>query len=378
MRVASLILSCVFLLVLVFGVNANAKDGAMSKEDWEELVGTLPDTAAELIGDEALESCNSFGEAVKELSSPQAVVKRILEICGVQLEEAVKLFCILCALLVICSAFNTTSESISNGLLSSAVRFCTSGSIFAAVVYTLYTQFENVESFFSTLGGLMRGMIPACASIWAMGGNISTASTGSATLYVILVVCEELFGKSVIPVCCLMSVLGLCDAMSGEMKTGRMMSAIKKIYNFLLCAVMALLLSSLSAQNVICAAADSAAARTAKFLSGSVIPVIGGSVGETLRTVMGSVSYLKSVFGVGGIIMIMILVLPVLISVLMVRGVFLLCAGLADMLGCPNEAKLLENLSEVYGTMLAVICVVAVTFILSLCVFIQTVIAVTS
>ena len=74
--------------------------------------------------------------------------------------------------------------------------------------------------------------------------------------------------------------------------------------------------------------------------------------------------------------MIFLLLLPVGLSVLLTRFVFLLTGGLADILGCPAEARLLENLGEVYGCMLAVISGVAVTFILSLCIFTQTIVAV--
>ena len=70
------------------------------------------------------------------------------------------------------------------------------------------------------------------------------------------------------------------------------------------------------------------------------------------------------------------LLLPVGISVLLTRVVFLICGGLAEVLGCANEARFLGNLGEIYGTMLAVISGVSVMFILALCIFMQTVVAV--
>ena len=157
---------------------------------------------------------------------------------------------------------------------------------------------------------------------------------------------------------------------------GKIMNAIKKIYNFVLTLVMTVLLSSLAAQTALAAAADSTAARTARLVSGTMIPVLGGSVGETFRTVSAGVSYLKNVFGIGSIIMIALLVLPVVITIVLTRFTFLLGAGLADMLGCSAEARALENLGEVYGTMLAVVSGVGVMFIMALCIFMQSVIAV--
>jgi stage III sporulation protein AE len=173
-----------------------------------------------------------------------------------------------------------------------------------------------------------------------------------------------------------MSVLNLCDAMSDEMRVGRMLGAIRRIYNFFLCTVMTILVSCLAAQTAISASADGAAARTARLVSGSFIPVLGGSVGETLRTVASGVSYLKNVFGVGGILMIFSLLLPVCVSVLLYRTVFIVCGAIADLFGCASEARLLDGLGEVYGTMLAVITSVSVMFVLALCIFMQSVVAV--
>ena len=176
--------------------------------------------------------------------------------------------------------------------------------------------------------------------------------------------------------CSVLTVLGFCDALSDELRTSKVMNAIKKIYNFVLTLTMTVLLSSLAAQTTLAASADTTTARAARLVSGTVIPVLGGSVGETFRTVAAGVSYLKNVFGIGSIIIISLLVLPVLITFILTRFAFLLSAGLAEMLGCGAEARVLENMGEVYGMMVGVVSSVGVTFIMGLCVFIRSVVAV--
>ena len=99
-------------------------------------------------------------------------------------------------------------------------------------------------------------------------------------------------------------------------------------------------------------------------------------MGETFRTLATGVSYLKSVFGIGGIAIIGLLVIPPAISLLLTRFVLMISAGTAEMLGCGGQARMLECLNEVYGSMLAVVTAVSVMFILSLCIFMQTVVAV--
>ena len=372
-RAASVLLAMIFILPLFFfDVSGVSVDGEL----WEEFVNSLPQSVTDSFENGTLENVESFGESVSEMSSARYVIGRILDCIGLELRGALTLFCSLCALLVLNASLSGASGTFLGADLGGAVRFCSAGAIFASVIYSQYGHFESIEMFFDSLGSLMRAMIPIGASLWAMGGNIVSASSGSATLYIMLGVSEGLFRTTVTPVCSVMSVLNLCDAMSDGMRTGRMLGAIRKIYSFFLCSVMTLLISCLAAQTALSASADGVAARTARLVSGSFIPILGGSVGETLRTVASGVGYLKSIFGIGGILMIFSLLLPVCISTLLSRAVFLVSGGIADMLGLASEARLLDGLGEVYGTMLAVVTSVSVMFLLSLCIFMQSVVAV--
>ena len=364
---------CSLSLILVYaeGQAVGLKDG-----EWQKFAESIPDDSAELLPEGALDSENSFGAAVEEMSSFEYIVGEIANAVGIGLEGTLKLALGISAILVLSAVFSAAGSSMGNETLCSAVRFCSSGALFATVIYAEYSQLEAIERFFNSVSQLMSGIIPVTASIWAMGGNVSTAAAGSSSFYVALAICNRLFAKTIVPMASVMLVLALCDAMSEDMRAGKLMTALKKIYSFFLGLVMSILLSTMAAQTAITSASDSATARTARLVSGSVIPVLGGSVGEALRTLAGGVGYLKSVVGIGGMLMVFFLLLPVGLSVLLSRFVFLLTGGIADILGCSGEARLLENLGEIYGCILAVISAVSLTFIFALCIFTQTVVAV--
>ena len=369
-RKAIFVSVAVFCLLCVATLPIFASESELLEGFGEELSDEL---ATVMDGSESFEE---YAERVKESSRAEYLLELLMDAISGRLGATLTLFFTLCALLVLCALFGSASASFENDALNTALRYCTSGAIFCSVIYLLYENFLLIEEFFDSLGTLMRAMIPISATVWAMGGNVGSASASSASLYVMLSVSEAVFRQSVAPVCSVMCILGLCDAMSDETRMGKMLSAIKKIYNFVLSALMMLMLSSLSAQTAISASADSLAARSARMVSGSFIPILGGSIAETLRTVSGGVSYLKNIFGIGAIIMIGALTLPVIVSIFLYRAVFLICSGIAQMLGCHNESRLLDNLGEVYGTMLAVTSGVGVMFVLSLCVFVGSVVAV--
>jgi stage III sporulation protein AE len=101
-------------------------------------------------------------------------------------------------------------------------------------------------------------------------------------------------------------------------------------------------------------------------MAGSFIPVVGGSVGESLKTVAGSIEYIRACVGVGGIIIIILLLLPTLLLIAATRLAFMAAGTVSKLLGCSEESNLLGELTNIYGYLLAVVCSCSVLFIFAL------------
>ncbi len=371
--IAALLLTCGLASLLslpVFGVN-------MLPEGFSELADTLPeDIRGELPEGVFSTDPEAVGSALGEITDTKNIFSFALQLLRTEMLSAVSLFAYICGLLLISSVFNALQRSMSSDAMSGAVRFCTGTAIFASVINIQWRHIEAVKLFFDRLTALMTAMIPITGAVWAMGGNVSTASVGTSALYVFISACEGLCAKSVVPICCVFTALALCNTLSPEMGLRGLSGALKKIYTFFLGAIMTVMIASLSAQTTLTAAADSTAARAARLVSANIIPVVGGSVGDTLRTVATGVQYLKGVVGIWGIALIAMLLLPVLISLITTRLVFLLGSGVADMLGCETEGKLLSELGGVYAIMVAVVAMSSVMFIFALTIFSKTVVAI--
>ena len=367
-------LLAVFFVFICFPAFAN--DGITVPDDvWRGFADSVPEDALPYFEERAFENEESFFESVESLTAPSTIALLLIELFGIEARSIFNLLFLLMGVVLISAVISAISEQTENKTLSAIMRFCSLGALFSASGYIFYSHFERLEEFFSHIAVFINGMIPVTASIWALGGNVTTASAGSATLYCFLTVFEKLWAASAIPVFALLLMLGFCDVLCLELKTGRVVGTVKRVYGFFLGLSMTVLLSSLAAQTTLTAVADSVSARAGRLVSSTVIPIVGGNLGEALRTVASSVTYLKNIFGIGGIIIIAILVLPMVISLLLTRFVFNVASTFADILGCEQEAKLLASFYEAYGCMLAVVSGVGMMFVLSLCIFMKTVVA---
>ena len=371
----SALFALIFLSMCGISAFASERESMIPSEAWDGFEQSVPEDVSEYFENGAFEDEQSYSAAVEEMTAPKAIVMMLLEIFGAELGTTCKLLLLLMGVVLVSAVLSAVGEGSDNKTLTAVMRFCSLGALFSSAGYIFYSHFERLEEFFSRIAVLINGMIPVTASIWALGGNVATATAGSATLYCFLTVFEKLWAASAVPVFALLLMLGFCDVLCTELKTGRVVGTVKRIYGFFLGLSMTVLLSSLAAQTTLTAVADSVSARTGRLVSSTVIPIVGGNLGEALRTVASSVTYLKSIFGIGGIIIIALLVLPMAISLLITRFVFGICSTFADIIGCDRESKLLASFSEAYGCMLAVVCGVGMMFVLSLCIFMKTVVA---
>lgn len=364
------------LFAFPFFVSASEVGVELPDGTWEDFEESVPDDISRYFSEGAFDDEKSYFSAIEGMTESQSIALVLLELFGVEMSAAFSLLLLLLAVTLISAALSAVSAQSGSGALRAVMRFCSLGGIFCASGYIFYSHFERLEDFFGRLATFINGMIPITATIWALGGNVTTASAGSATLYCFLTVFEKLWAASAVPIFAVLLMLGFCDVLCAELKTGRVLGTVKRIYGFFLGLTMTILLSSLAAQTTLTAVADSVTARTGRLVTSTVIPIVGGNLGESLRTVASSVIYLKSIFGIGGIIIVALLTLPTAISLLLTRFSFGIASTFADILGCEDESKLLSGFSDAYGCVLAVVAGSGMTFVLSFCIFMKTAVAV--
>ena len=91
-------------------------------------------------------------------------------------------------------------------------------------------------------------------------------------------------------------------------------------------------------------------------------------MGDSLRTAGASIEYLRSTVGVGVIIVFLLLVLPTLLSIVGFRLSFIASNAISGLLGCEKEGRLINEMASIYGYVLAIasICALSLLFILTL------------
>lgn len=362
-----------FLCVIsFFSICVYGEENMTLPDELSEARDKLPEESEELLPNSMFaDDLSELADGIDEFLNPRNIFTVIKNTFSFYSKEGIRLFATLLGIVIISSLISSLGKVVENDSLTGVFGICRVGVVFCSILEVLKLHIYDVVEYFERLNSLMLCMVPALGATLAMGGNINSAATGSSTLYGFITVSEGICAVSVMPICVTVTALGLVSGISPDMKLGRISGAIKKGYSIFLGFIMTVMLTILSATTEVASAADGVASKTAKLAASTFIPVVGGSVGETLRAVAASAGYIKSVVGVSGIVFLVSLLLPTLISLIVCRMVFMIVSTVADMIGSDAEAGFIGELGNVFACLIAVVAMTSVMFIIALYIFVK-------
>ncbi|MBQ1230251.1 MAG: hypothetical protein IIX80_04365 [Clostridia bacterium] len=370
------LLFCLLLILLLtpllcLPIAAEAKEeeenvGEKIPEEFTGLLDSLPEELAKLLPDGIFSlQGDAVAGAVAEMGSFSYLLETVLVLCGVRLRDCVGLFALLCGILVLSALSRTVQGSFSSGGIGKSFSFCSSLVIFLSLLTVGYRNIASVTSYLSNLNAMTASCLPLLGALYALGGNVSTAVASSAGLSIFMTLLEEAVGKTVLPFCGICLAFSSITALEPELRLGSPIASLKKHYTTALGFLMMLLLTVLGTQTTLAAKADGLAMRSVKFAAGNLIPIVGGSVAELLRTVSSGVGYLRGTIGLCGILLLLLMLLPTLAELFLIRMTWQLSASVADLFGCTSEKKLLDEFASLGGYLIAVISICSSVLLLA-------------
>ena len=357
----------------------SSSDGEISPEEtlpdeYGEFIDSLPNGVTDSLPDSAFssDSAEILG-AAGELGSVSYLLETLLDSFGGAIGELLPTLALLCGIVILSAVCHLFASNLGGGV-SAAVSFSARLAAFCSIAASAVSSLSRLRDYFDSLFSAVASFLPLTSVLYASGGNLTAAASGTLTLNAILSVCQLVFTKTVSPVfsvCLSMSLLSVFDGVGG-FAAQSISSSVKKWYTTALAFVMMILTTALAAQTILSVKADNAAMKGMKFAASSFIPVSGDAVSSTLGTLAASVELMRGAVGVIGVAVVLLLLIPIIVELALLRAVFALAAFLAGMLGCSSEHKLLNEIGSLYGYLEGVAVLSSVVFIIAFAIFAAT------
>jgi hypothetical protein len=129
------------------------------------------------------------------------------------------------------------------------------------------------------------------------------------------------------------------------------------------------LLATISLNGSLATSKDSARLRGLKFAMANVIPIIGNSAGEALKTLTAEASGLRSTLGLASIYAILCVSLPPFIHLLLQKLILRFGSTLSSLICNSEIAAVFDGAADILDIFLAIMTAVTITSLFTLFVF---------
>ncbi len=297
--------------------------------------------------------------------SPAAVFRRITQTAKEEAAAPLRLCGELLALTVLVSLLSGLSDAAAKDSLQTGCDLlCTLISVCIAVRPVCGCLLRTAESL-RQIQVFMAGFVPVFAAFLAAGGSVAGSGTYQVFVLFLTETVMQLTNSILFPLLQMGTAAGIADALNPRLRLETVVSGFRSAVTWLLGTVMALFSALLSVRSFVASAADSLAAKSVRLLTAGMIPIVGSAVSDAYGTVQGSIHLLRNGTGAVGILVMIWMILPPLLSLLIYRGIFRLMQLFADLSGTEALAKLFRNLQAILSAAFAMLTCSAVMLIFS-------------
>ena len=360
-----LLVFILFILIMPqLTVAAQEEDmGAMYEQALEdsgakEIEETLPDYAKDFIDSLGVDlgDINSFD------TSDDGMLSAVMDIVADGFRTPLKSLILIISVILLYAMVNGLwfdSE------ITPIAGYISALSIAVGALFPLVGILGDTVSAINGISKFMLAFVPIYAGIILAGGGAKTAGSFSGLLMGAAQIVSSVINTLVVPFLSIFLSLSFAGAIS-EMKLEGLLNGVKKAAVWTLTLGLTLFCGVLGIQTTVTAAGDNLSMKTARFMAGSFLPVVGGSVGEAMSTVGSCVGLLKGAVGAYSMVAVLAILLPIFFSLIGWRAVLFAGECVADIFGVEMVRGMLKSIGGAVTILIGLVIWTALLFIISL------------
>lgn len=209
------------------------------------------------------------------------------------------------------------------------------------------------------IGGMvnfMLALIPLLLALLATMGNLSSVTFFHPLIIFMIHVIGTVIYTVVLPLLFFSAILHIVSSLSDKYKVNQLADLFRKVSVGILGVLLTLFLGVLSVQGATTAITDGITVRTAKYISGNFVPIIGRTIADATDTVVGASLLVKNSVGLAGVIILLLICAFPALKILTLSFIYNFSAAIMQPLG---NSPIITSLTTIGRTLLYVFAALA-------------------
>ncbi|SFC41558.1 stage III sporulation protein AE [Bacillus sp. OV322] len=276
--------------------------------------------------------------------------------------------------LILLTVFSMFLQSLQNAFEKSSISKVAYSIVFMVLIILALNSFhvaiQYVQETISAMTSFLMALIPLLLALIATSGGLVSAAFFHPVLLFLMNTSGILIQYIVLPLLFLAAILSIVSTLTEHYKVTQLAQLLRNWAIAILGAFMTVFLGVISVQGASSAVADGITIRTAKFVTGNFIPVIGRMFTDATDTVINASVLLKNTVGVSGVIILLLITAFPALKILTISFIYKLAASLLQPLGGGPVISCLDIISKSMIYIFAALALVSLMFFLSITVII--------
>jgi len=225
-------------------------------------------------------------------------------------------------LAIFTAVLNLFHESFSNETISNTAKLL----IFLLLAVLLLQSFKlTIDIGIKTIDymvSFMQALLPVLLSLLVGVGAVSSAAIFHPFTYIIITILSTLIKNLIFPMIFISAVLNIVNNISNNFNISSLAKLFKEFSMGLLTLFLLIFVGGLLLQGGAAALADSLTLRTAKYLTGTFIPVIGGILSDAVDLIVSCSLIIKNALNIFGVLAILFIIIYPIIKILAIYIVY--------------------------------------------------------
>ncbi|MBA4535777.1 stage III sporulation protein AE [Bacillus aquiflavi] len=277
--------------------------------------------------------------------------------------------------LIMLTIFSMFLQSLQNSFEKSTISKAAYAVVFMVLIIIALNSFKVAIQYASeaidSMVQFILALIPLLLALIASSGGIVTSSFFHPVILFLMNTSGLFIQYIVLPLLFLAVMLSIVSTMTEEYKVTKLAQFLRNWSIGLLGLFFTIFIGVVSVQGASAAITDGVAIRTAKFITGNFIPVIGKMFTDATDTVVNASVLLKNTIGIVGMIILLLMTAFPAIKILMIAFIYKFSAAILQPLGGGAIISCLDIISKSVLYVFAALAIVSLMFFLSLTVIIS-------
>nr|WP_053219247.1 stage III sporulation protein AE [Virgibacillus senegalensis] len=277
-----------------------------------------------------------------------------------------KLLGMLILLTLFCVILQTLQSSFENNNISKIAYAI----VYLVLIVLALNSFHSAASYakdsIELMSDFMVALLPLLLGLMASLGSLAAVSFFHPAVVFLIHISVLLISVIVLPLFFLSALLSVVSTLSEQYKATQLADLLKNIGIGLLGVFLTAFLGVISVQGAATAVQDGIALKTAKFVTGNFIPVVGRMFTDAADTVLSASLLLKNTIGLVGVILVLGIALFPAVKIFVIAMIFKLASALLQPIGDGPVIECMDSISKHIIYIFAALLIVTFMFFLAI------------